>query len=344
MTTPIANQVVVITGASSGLGRETTLRFGERGATVVLAAREREALEAVAEEIERSGGRAHVVPTDVSVWTDVEALATAAIERFGRIDTWINNAAVSVYAPVADLTIDEIERVIRVDLLGQIYGMKAALPHLRRQNQGTIINVASVLADRAAPLQAPYCASKHGIKGFTEALRMELAHEGSAIDVVLVLPPSMNTPFFAHARSKLGVEPQPIPPVYDPRVAAEAIVAVAERPQRDLYIGGASKMLSVMERISPSLLDRFMLLGGSADRGQRTSKPDEGQDDLNAPTAGPQPTDGESGALGEVASGALPARKTSFYTRLLGLHPNRERALVGASLLGGIALTRRAAR
>jgi short-subunit dehydrogenase len=335
MPRPIADHIVVITGASSGIGRETALVFGERGASVVLAARNQRALDEVVREIERLGGTALAIPTDMAEWEQVNRLAEETIARFGRIDAWINNAAVSVYGTVAEMTVDEIERVLRVNLLGQIHGMKAALPHLRRQNQGTIINVASALAQRAVPLQAAYCASKHGIKGFTEALRLELAHEGSDVAVTLILPSSMNTPLFMHARSKLGVKPQPIPPVYEPRSVAEAILAVAERPQRTVVVGGAGKLLTIMERISPSLLDAYMLQGGRAFRQQRTDQPDDGRDNLFAPLDGIGSTTGEFGRR---------SQSVSLYTRLLGLHPNRERALAGAGLGGAIALVRRIGR
>jgi NAD(P)-dependent dehydrogenase (short-subunit alcohol dehydrogenase family) len=249
---PISEQVVVITGASSGIGRETAIQFGQQGASVVLAARNETALREVEKEVERLGGQPQVVVTDVAEWEQVKRLAREAIERFGRIDTWVNNAAASEYATIEEMTVEEIERQIQVILMSQIYGMKAALPHLKRQGQGTIINNASGLAKRSVPLQGAYCAAKHGIKGFTDTLRMELEHERSGVNVTLLMPSSINTPLFDHARSKLGVEPMPIPPVYEPRVVAEAILFAAEHPRRDIVVGGAGKMLDVMERISPS--------------------------------------------------------------------------------------------
>ena len=335
MSRPIGEQVVVVTGASSGIGRETALAFGQRGASVVLAARNEPALREVAREIERLGGKAHAVPTDVAEWAQVERLAEEAVARFGRIDTWVNNAAVSAYATVADMTVEEIERILRVNLLGQVYGTKAALPRLGQQNQGTIVNVSSALAERAVPLQAAYCATKHGIKGFTEALRLELAHERSGVAAVLVLPSSINTPLFAHARSKLGVKPRPIPPAYEPRTVAEAILAAAEHPRRDVYVGGAGKLLTLVQRVSPALLDRYMLQGGRAVEQQRTDEPDDGRDNLFAPLAGTGSATGEFGRRSQTAS---------LYTRVLGLHPNRERAVVAAALVGAVALGRRVGR
>ena len=334
MARPINEQVVVITGASSGIGRETALMFGERGATVVLAARNEPALRAVAGEIERLGGRAHVVATDVAEWAQVERLAGETVARCGRIDTWVNNAAIGVYATVEQLTVEEIERVIQVDLLGQIYGVKAALPHLKRQGQGTIVNVASVLAERAVPLQAPYCAAKHGIKGFSEALRLELAHEGSAVQVTLILPASVNTPLFTHARSRMGVRPMPIPPIYEPRVVAEAIVFVAEHPRRQIVAGGAGKLLTVAQRLSPALVDWYMLQDGRAVRQQQTDQPDDGagrRDNVDAPLPGPGSTTGDFGRH---------AQSVSPYTRYVEQHPGRQRFLLGAAALGLLALVR----
>ncbi len=335
MPRPLDEQVVVITGASSGIGRETALEFSRRRSAVVLAARNREALEEVSNEAERSGGRPHVVPTDVAGWDEVERLAQEAVERFGRIDTWVNNAAVSAYASVEQTTVEEIARIIQVDLMGQIHGMKAALPHMRRQREGTIVNVASAEARRGVPLQAPYVAAKHGIKGFTDSLRMELEHERSGIQVTLILPSSINTPLFTHARSKLGVKPQPIPPVYEPRVVAEAIVFVAEHPRREVVVGGSGKALTLIERLSPSLADRYMVQGGRMFQQQRTDQPDDGVDNLFGPLPGTGATTGDFGGG---------SKSESLYTRHLALHPNRKRALTATAIVGTLALVRRIGR
>jgi NAD(P)-dependent dehydrogenase (short-subunit alcohol dehydrogenase family) len=220
MVREVGEQVVVLTGASSGIGRDTALELARRGAKLVLAARNREALDTLVGEVERLGGLAVAVATDVSDYQQLTELASRAVERFGRIDTWVNNASVSTYGTVEQLDVEEIRRVIEVNLLGEIYGMKAALPHLRRSG-GTIINVSSTLGKRAVALQAAYCAAKHGVVAFGEALRLELRHAKVPVAVVDVLPSSINTPLFEHARSKLGVMPQPIPPIYEPRVVAD---------------------------------------------------------------------------------------------------------------------------
>lgn len=328
----IRDQVVVITGASSGIGRETAVQFGRSGAAVVLAARNGEALDEVAREVERLGGTAQVVVTDVAEWDQVERLANAAADRFGRIDTWVNVAAVSEYATVEEMTIAEIERIIQVILLGQIYGIKAALPHMQRAGQGTIICVASALAIRSAPLQSAYCAAKHGIRGFTESLRLELQHERSPINVTLILPSSINTPLFSHARSRMGVKPQPIPPIYEPGVVAEAIRFAAEHPCREIVVGGAGKLMTVMERISPALVDWYMLRNGAMFKKQKTNQPDDGQDNLFTPMAGTGSTTGDFGKR---------SKSTSLYTRYLEQYPDRKRILLGAAAAGLLTLVRR---
>ena len=243
MRRPLREQVLVITGASSGIGRATAVEAGRRGAAVVLAARNVRGLHEAAAEVERAGGVAHAVATDVAEYAQVERLANETVERFGRIDTRVNNAAVGLYATVEQASPDELVRVVQVNLMGSIYGIKAVLPHLRRQGGGTIVTVGSALGERAVPLQAPYVAAKHGLKGFTESLRMELEREGANVNVTLIEPSSINTPFFRHARSKLGVKPRPMPPVYQPEVVAEAILAAAEHPRRDVVVGEAGKLL-----------------------------------------------------------------------------------------------------
>src|SRR5688572_15597252 len=244
---PLDQQVVVITGASQGIGRETALQLAKRGASVVAAARNEEALTELVRQMERLGGQAEPVVTDVAEADQIERLAARAIERFGRIDTWVNNAAVSIYATVEELDPEEMERLVRVNLLSQMFGSRAAIPHMRGQGGGTIVNVGSALSDRAIPLQSAYVASKHGVAGFSEALRLEMMEEQTGIDVVLIQPSSINTPLFNFARSKLGVQPMPVPPVYEPRVVAEAILHAAEHGGREVVVGGWGKLLTVAQ-------------------------------------------------------------------------------------------------
>jgi len=331
----LKDSVVVITGASSGIGRETVLELGRRGARVVAAARNEGALRTVVAEVERLGGEALAVPTDVSDEQQVTNLAKAGVGAFGHLDAWVNCAAVSAYATVEELTNEEIRRVIDVNLMGAIYGMKAALPHLRARGRGTIVNVSSALGKRAVPLQAPYCASKHGMVAFGEALRMELREAGVPIDVVDVLPSSINTPLFEHARSKIGVQPRPLAPVYEPVMVAEAIVGALEHPVRSVFAGGAGRLLDLGQRISPALVDWYLLGPGRVVAGQRTDRPDDGDDNLERPSTGLGDT---TGSFGTRSFG------TSLYTRVLGLHPARARLLATGALAGVGAAAARAAR
>jgi short-subunit dehydrogenase len=330
----IAEQVVVITGASSGIGRDTALEFGRRSAKLVLAARNAEALDTLVAEVQRLGALAIAVPADVTDYGQVTELATRAVQRFGRIDTWVNNASVSTYGTVEQMDVAEIRRVVEVNLLGQIYGMKAALEHLRATG-GTIINVSAALGKRAVALQAAYCAAKHGVVAFGEALRLELRHAKVPVAVVDVLPSSINTPLFEHARSKIGVLPQPIPPVYEPRVVAEAIVGAAQRPVREVFAGSAGRLLAAAQRLSPAMVDWYLLGPGRIVDGQTTDRPDDGQDNLFQPSRGPGRTTGQFGHK---------SKSTSLYTRWFGPHPARGRLAVGLLFAGGLAGLRRAGR
>ncbi len=332
MARKLSEQVVVITGATSGIGRETALQMAARGAKVVLAARNAENLRAVAQEIKAAGGEALPVVTDVAEWSQVEHLAQTALERYGQIDTWVNNAGISEYATVEDTSLAEIERIIQVNLLGQIYGIKAVLPHLKSRNEGTIINVASGLGERAVPLQVTYCASKSGVKGFTEGFRMELARQKSNIKITLILPSSINTPLFRHARSKMGVKPMPVPLVYQPEIVARAIVFAAENPRRDIYVGSVGKLLAWLERLSPAFLDWLMVQNGTLFKLQQTDEPPVETDNMFEPSVGPGRTHGEFGKQ------SLPI---SPYTSLLELHPNRKRLLLAGTIAGVVALVRR---
>ena len=332
---PIQDQVIVVVGASQGIGRATALTLAERGASLVVAARNEEALGTLVEEIEADGGAAEAVVADVADAEQVDAIADHAITRFGRIDTWINDAAVSTYGTVDQVTAGEMARLVEVDLLGQMYGSKAALARMRPAGQGTIINVGSALSDRAVPLQSAYVASKHGVAGFSEALRLEVKRDTPDIDVVLILPSSIDTPLFSWARSRLGVMPMPVPPVYHPQVVADAIVHAAEHGGREIVVGGWGKFLTVAQRVSATLVDRWMLLGDRMVDQQRTDKPDDRRDNLFSASTGPGAVRGDFD--GEV-------KPTSWYTSVFELHPARKRLVTVAFWLGLVALLRRAGR
>ena len=323
--TPLNEQIVVITGASSGIGRETALYMGERGATIVAVARNETALDTLCSEITAGGGTAIPIVADVADPLQVDTIGQIAIERFGRVDTWVNNAAVSIYATVEQLEPGEMRRVIEVNLLGVMYGSRVAVQLMRPRGGGTIINVGSVLSDRAVQLQSAYSASKHAVAGFSEALRLELQQDDAGIDVVLIQPSSINTPFFTWARSRFGVKPQPIPPVYEPSAVAEVIAHAAEHGGREIVVGGAGKLLSIGQWLSPTLVDRYLLQGRRGFKQQLTDKPDDRIDNLFEPSVGAGRTTGDF-------EGAT--RPDSMYTRVFELHPVLKRL----GLAAGIAM------
>jgi NAD(P)-dependent dehydrogenase (short-subunit alcohol dehydrogenase family) len=331
----IVNQVVVVTGASSGIGRETALELARHGACVVLAGRGRPALDSLAAEVQRLGGVALVAPTDVGDYAQVTALADAAVRRFGRIDTWVNNAGVWAFGAVEQQEVETIQQVVAVNLLGPIYGMKAALPHLRASG-GTIVNVSSAAAKRALPLQAAYSAAKHGVSAFGEALRLELRHDRAPVRIVDVLPSAINTPLFTHGRSPAGIRPRPVSPVYEARVAATTIVAVARRPVRDVFAGGAGRLLDAAQRLSPALVDWALLGPGRiVERQQGRQGEGEGADNLRQPAEGPGRGAGEFGQR---------SKSISLYTTVFGLHPVRGRIAAGLLLAGAAVALRRLGR
>jgi NAD(P)-dependent dehydrogenase (short-subunit alcohol dehydrogenase family) len=235
---PIEEQVVVLMGASSGIGREAALRFAERGARVVVSARGEEGLASLVEEIRREGGEATYVVADTSEFEQVEAVVERAVEEYGTLDTWVHLAAVGLFATFEETTPEEFARVVDVNLMGQVYGAMAALPHIKQEGRGALIHVSSVEAKRSFPFHGAYGASKHGIDGFLEALRVELRHEGWPIGVTQVMPGTINTPFFDKGRTKLGVKAVGVPPIYEPKTVADVILYAAEYPARDLVSGG----------------------------------------------------------------------------------------------------------
>jgi NAD(P)-dependent dehydrogenase (short-subunit alcohol dehydrogenase family) len=266
-------EVVVITGASAGVGRAAAREFGRHGAAVGLIARNRERLETAKKEIESSGGKALVVPLDVA---DADAVENAAAEierQFGAIDIWVNDAMVSVFSPVHQITADEFKRVTEVTYLGVVYGTLSALRRMRPRNRGTIVQVGSALAYRSIPLQSAYCAAKHAIAGFTDSLRCELIHDRSRVHVTMVQMPALNTPQFDWVKSRLPHKAQPVPPIFQPEVAGEAIYFAAHQRRRELYVGRSTVAAILGQRIAPGLLDIYLGHTGYGSQ-QRAAKED----------------------------------------------------------------------
>jgi len=254
----IEDQVFVVTGADSGIGLATAREAAQRGAQVVLCSRNADALESICEELRADGAQAEWYAGDVADDLAMKELAELAVRAFGRIDTWVNNAGVSVVGRTEDIPVSDARRVFETNYWGVVNGSLAALPHLRASG-GTLINIGSVLSDRAIPLQGHYSASKHAVKAFTDALRMELEQEGASVSFVLVKPSAINTPYTQHAANRLlEGEPEYPPPVYSPAVVVEAILEAAEHPVRSVTVGGGGRLLGMMGRISPALADRYM--------------------------------------------------------------------------------------
>jgi short-subunit dehydrogenase len=253
----LADQVIVITGATSGIGLVTAREAASRGARLVLAARGEDALDELVTEIAARGGMALPVTADVAKESELQAVADAAIERFGGFDTWINNAGVSIYGRVLEVDMEDHRQLFETNYWGVVHGSRIAAAHLRTRG-GAIINIGSVLSDRAIPLQGTYCASKHAVKGYTDALRMELEDEGAPISVTLIKPSAIETPYKDHAKNYLAVEPQNPPPVYAPEVVATAILHAASHPERDVFVGGGGKVISLAGENAPRMTDTLM--------------------------------------------------------------------------------------
>jgi NAD(P)-dependent dehydrogenase (short-subunit alcohol dehydrogenase family) len=256
------NEVVVITGASAGVGRATVREFAKHGAWIGLVARGRDGLEGARREVESEGGKALVLPTDVADHKQVEQAAERVEDKLGPIDVWVNDAMASVFSPIKEMTAEEFKRVTEVTYLGYVYGTLSALKRMLPRDRGTIVQVGSALAYRGIPLQAAYCAAKHAVLGFHASLRTELLHDKSKVRVTMVQMPALNTPQFGWVKSRLPRKAQPVPPIFQPEVAARAIYHAAHHPRREYYVGHSTVQAIVGNKLAPSLLDHYLARTG----------------------------------------------------------------------------------
>ena len=331
MSRPVHEQVVVITGASSGVGRACARAFGSKGAKVGLIARNQEALNVAAREIHEAGGEALPLPLDVANSDSVEDAAAAVEARWGRIDTWVNDAMVSVFSPAVDMKMEEFRRVTEVNYLGCVYGTMAALRRMRRQDEGAIVQICSALAYRSIPLQSAYCASKAAMRAFSDSIRTELIHDGSKVRLSVLILPAVNTPQFNVVKTRLPRHPQPVPPIYQPELIAEAAMYAAQHHVREMVIGGGALKAVVGQKFVPGLLDHY--LAATCYDGQQTDQPvDAGRsDNLFAPIPGDP---GCHGAFDSRSRSGSLQFWLRTHARLLALG-------AAAAALGGLAAGRR---
>jgi NAD(P)-dependent dehydrogenase (short-subunit alcohol dehydrogenase family) len=317
------SKVIVVTGGSAGVGRATAKAFARRGDRVALLARGAESLEGAAREVADAGGKPLPVSVDVADHDQVEEAADRVERELGPIDVWVNNAMVTVFAPFADIEPDEFARTTEVTYLGVVWGTRAALRRMRPRDHGVVVQVGSALAYRGIPLQSPYCGAKHAIKGFTESVRSELLHDGSRVQVNMVQLPALNTPQFEMGRTKMHRRPQPVPPIYQPEIAAEAIVWMSEHQRREIQVAAPTVEVILLDKLFPGLLDHYLARTGfdSQLTDERLSTGREG----NLFT----PVPGDHGTRGRFSD----ARERSI---LLALAKHR-RALAGAA--GLVALS-----
>jgi short-subunit dehydrogenase len=296
----LKSEVVVVTGASAGLGRAIARQFGSKGAKVGLLARGVDGLEGAKREIEADGGSALVLPTDVADADAVEAAAARVEQEFGPIDIWVNNAMASVFSPVKEMKPEEYKRVTEVTYLGVVYGTLSALRRMLPRDGGTIVQVGSALAYRSIPLQSAYCAAKHAISGFTDSLRCELIHDHSNVRVTMVQMPALNTTQFGWVKSRLKNKAQPVPPIFQPEVGARAVYWAAHHNRRELYVGLPTVEAIEANKVVPGLLDRY--LGRTGYDSQQTNEPE----DPNRPNNLWEPVPGDHGAHGTFDERAHP--------------------------------------
>jgi short-subunit dehydrogenase len=325
----LKEQVMVITGASSGIGLATARMAATRGAKVVLAARDEAELQGLVSEITASGGEAIAVAADVAAPEDVERIGERAMNSFGRIDTWFNNAGVSVYGKLMDVPLDDQRRVFDTNFWGVVHGSRTAVRFMRTGG-GVLINMGSIVSDRAVPLQGIYAASKHAIKAYTDTLRMELEHDRAPIAVTLIKPGAIDTPYYQHAKNYMSEEPAPPPPVYSAETVARAVCECAARPVRDISIGGGGRMIATMGSLAPRLTDLYMERTMFAQ--QKSRRPNDHRDSLHSTSDNGEQSGGYEGHV----------MQSSAYTRAMLSDVGRALPFLalGASVAAAVSATR----
>jgi NAD(P)-dependent dehydrogenase (short-subunit alcohol dehydrogenase family) len=328
-------RTVVITGASGGIGRATARAFAQQGANVALLARGQTGLDAAAAEVEAMGGQALALPTDVADHAQVEAAAMSAERAFGPIDVWVNVAFTSVFAPFTEIEPAEFKRVTEVAYLGFVYGTRVALRSMLPRNTGSIVQVGSALSYRSIPLQTAYCGAKHAVNGFTSSVRTELLHRGSQVHITVVQMPAVNTPQFSWVLSRLPRHPQPVPPIYQPEVAARAVVHAADHPRRKQYYVGASTVATILaDKMAPAVLDRYLARTGFDSQQTGDKAAADRVSNLWEPADGPEGHDyGAHGVFDDRAFARSPQAQ-------LARHPALTAAALVATVLGTAAVLR----
>jgi short-subunit dehydrogenase len=321
-------EVVVITGASAGVGRATAREFGKHGAKVALLARNEDGLEGAREEIEAAGGEALPIPTDMSDPGQVEAAAESVERELGPIDVWVNDAIAVVFSPFKDIEPEDFRRSTEVCYLGTVYGTKAALTRMLARDRGTIVQVGSALAYRAIPLQSAYCGAKHAIRGFTDSVRTELLHDGSGVHITMVQLPAVNTPQFDLSKTNLPKHPQPVPPIYQPEVPAEAIYWAAHQRRREVWVGLSSVIVITGNKLFPGLGDWYLSKTGYASQQTDQAVDQDRPDNLYEPVPGDH---GAHGIFDKLSHEESPQLWATEHLGLLALAG-------GAGLLAAAAL------
>jgi NAD(P)-dependent dehydrogenase (short-subunit alcohol dehydrogenase family) len=334
---PQHRRVIAVTGASGGIGRATAKAFGARGDAVALLARGEEGLRAACAEVEAAGGRALAVPVDVADPDQVSAAVQRVEEELGPVDVWVNVAFTSVFSPFDQITPAEFKRVTEVSYLGYVYATMAILPRMKSRGRGTIVQVGSALAYRGIPLQTAYCGSKHAIQGFHESLRCELLHEKSPVHVTMVQMPAVNTPQFSWVLSRLPRRPQPVPPIYEPEVAAQGVVYAADHPhRREYWVGGTTAMTLIANAVAPGVLDRYLAKTGFNAQQTDEPQPPDAPDNLWEPADGDRDF-GTHGRFDGKSTGRSRQLWMSQHHGLLGAAAAAVSAAAGLS----VAATRR---